>query len=315
MVPTDDLDCWPWYPQYNWIYNKLKIASSQAMSCGPHGVVPPSFPVFSKPVINLKGMGLGSRVIATPAEMETHSTPGHFWMPFLEGPHVSTDCAIVNGQVQWIRHATGIPWDDGMFKYWTLHAEALPALGGYITTWVSQNMANYTGMMNFETIGGKIIEAHLRFADQWCDMNGEGWIDALVRLYAKGIWQHADDHRQVGYSIPLFAKHNNNFKHPTPDQQTRIRSLPEVSSLTPSMKTKIRAITPCRPVVSVWGSSMHGIWKQVLPPSMSWQNASPKPPCFAPETSILRAGGDPNFSGHCRPRESCAESGVTPVPK
>jgi hypothetical protein len=231
LVPTDDLDCWPWYPQYNWIYDKLKIATSQGMSCGPHGVAPPSFPVFSKPVINLKGMGLGSRVIATPAEMETHSTPGHFWMPFLEGPHVSTDCALVNGEVQWIRHATGIPWDDGMFKYWTLHAEALPALGGYITTWVSRNMANYTGMMNFETIGGKIIEAHLRFADQWCDMNGEGWIDALVRLYAKGIWQHADDHRQVGYSIPLFAKHNNNFKHPTPGQQARIRSLPEVSSL------------------------------------------------------------------------------------
>ena len=35
-------------------------------------------------------------------------------------------------------------------------------------------------MMNFETIGGKIIEAHLRFADQWCDLNGKGWIEAMV---------------------------------------------------------------------------------------------------------------------------------------
>ncbi len=47
-------------------------------------------------------------------------------------------------------------------------------------------MHGYTGMMNFETIGGLIIEAHLRFADQWCDLYGEGWVEALVELYAAG---------------------------------------------------------------------------------------------------------------------------------
>ena len=34
--------------------------------------------------------------------------------------------------------------------------------------------AGYTGMVNFETIGGRIIEAHLRFADQWPDLYGGG---------------------------------------------------------------------------------------------------------------------------------------------
>ena len=230
-IPTDDLDCWPWYPEHNWIYDKLKIATSQGMPCGPHGVAPSSYPVFSKPIINLKGMGLGSRMIATAADMEAHSTPGHFWMPFLEGPHVSTDCAIINGLVQWIRHATGVPWVEGTFKYWTLHAEEIPQLATYLKAWVAKHMANYTGMMNFESIGGKIIEAHLRFADQWCDLNGKGWMDALVRLYASGVWNYADDDRRTGYSIPLFAKHNNNFKHPQPKQQACIRTMPEISSL------------------------------------------------------------------------------------
>jgi hypothetical protein len=86
-------------------------------------------------------------------------------------------------------------------------------------------------MMNFETIGGKIIEAHLRFADQWCDLNGKGWTEALVRLYAEGKWLYKEDQRRVGYSIPLFAKHNSNFVHPPRDQQARIRALPHVSSL------------------------------------------------------------------------------------
>ena len=41
-------------------------------------------------------------------------------------------------------------------------------------------------MVNFETIDARIIEVHLRFSDQWPDLYGAGWTDALVRLYARG---------------------------------------------------------------------------------------------------------------------------------
>ena len=230
LIPTDDFDAWPWYPKHNWIYDKLRIAQSQGFTSGPHGVMPTAFPVFSKPITNLKGMGVGSRVVSSEKEMLACSTPGHFWMPLLEGPHVSTDCAVVRGQVNWLRHATGVPGPEGTFKYWTLHADEMPEVATYLKAWVSKYMAAYTGMMNFETIGGKIIEAHLRFADQWCDLNGKGWIEAMVRLYADGIWDY-DEQRRVGYSIPLFARHNSNFSHPSMDLQTRIRAMPQVSSL------------------------------------------------------------------------------------
>ena len=133
--------------------------------------------------------------------------------------------------MKWLRHATGVPGPEGTFKYWTLHAEEMPDLATYLKTWVSKYMAAYTGMMNFETIGGKIIEAHLRFADQWCDLNGNGWIEAMVRLYTDGTWQYKEGQRRVGYSIPLFAKHNSNFVHPPRDRQACIRALPHISSL------------------------------------------------------------------------------------
>lgn len=230
LIPTDDFDAWPWYPKHNWIYDKLRIAQSQGFTSGPHGVMPTAFPVFSKPITNLKGMGVGSRVVSSEKEMLACSTPGHFWMPLLEGPHVSTDCAVVGGQVKWLRHATGVPGPEGTFKYWTLHADEMLEVATYLKAWVSKYMAAYTGMMNFETIGGRIIEAHLRFADQWCDLNGKGWIKAMVRLYADGIWDY-DEQRRVGYSIPLFARHNSNFAHPPQDLQTRIRAMPQVSSL------------------------------------------------------------------------------------
>jgi hypothetical protein len=230
LIPTDDFDAWPWYPKHNWIYDKLRIAQSQGFTSGPHGVMPPAFPVFSKPITNLKGMGVGSRVVSSEKEMLACSTPGHFWMPLLEGPHVSTDCAVVKGQVKWLRHSTGVPGPEGTFKYWTLHADEMPEVATYLKAWVSKYMAAYTGMMNFETIGGKIIEAHLRFADQWCDLNGKGWIEAMVRLYADGTWDY-EEQRRVGYSIPLFVRHNSNFAHPPRDLQTRIRAMPNVSSL------------------------------------------------------------------------------------
>lgn len=231
LIPTDDPDCWQLFPKHRWVYDKLKVADSQGLHCGPHGLMPGHFPVFSKPMVNLKGMGIGSRVLRTPDDFDRFYQPGHMWMPLLEGAHVSTDCAISNGRLVWSRHATGVPWSGGMFRYWTIHAARDPQLDGYLGHWVEHHMTGYTGMMNFETIGGRIIEAHLRFADQWCDLYGAGWVEALVQLYKTGAWQFADDGRREGFSIPLFASHGAAFRHPTAEMQSRIRAMPHVTSL------------------------------------------------------------------------------------
>lgn len=231
VIPTDDPDCWQLFPAHRWIYDKLQVAATQGLAAGPHGVMPPTFPVFSKPITNLKGMGIGSRVIHSAADMEHGYQPGHMWMPLLDGDHVSTDCAVVDGQVAWLRHATGVPWAGGMFRHWTIHAAPFPALTAHLADWVSAHMQGYSGMMNFETIGGTIIEAHLRFADQWCDLYGEGWVEALVRLYSEGRWHFADDVRCDGYSMPLFARHGHAFSHPPPALQAEVRAMPEVKSL------------------------------------------------------------------------------------
>ena len=231
LIPTDDMDAWPWNPQFNWVYDKLRMAQSQGFACGPHGVSPPEYPVFSKPITNLKGMGVGSRVISSAREMQRYATPGHFWMELFDGPHVSTDCAVAGGKIEWLRHAVGLASTQGMFSYWTLQVGEQPELAAYLRTWVLKHMAGYTGMMNFETIGGKIIEAHLRFADQWCDLYGKGWIEAVVRLYDRGVWQYKDDTPREAYSIPLFARHNRNFCHPPDERQSFIRNMPNISSL------------------------------------------------------------------------------------
>jgi hypothetical protein len=229
-IPTDDIDSHEWFPRFRWIYDKLKIAQSQALPCGMAGDPPASFPVFAKPNINLKGMGVGSGIVRNRAEFEKLPSD-HMWMPVLTGEHISTDCAIVNGKVQWMRHALGFPWLDGMFTHWIVETGQRVELANFLVDWIQRYITGYTGMMNFETIGGQIIETHLRFADQWCDLYGRPWFDALVKLYADGVWDLAVERRITGYSIPLFARHGHVPPHPPETLQSEIRNMPGVSSL------------------------------------------------------------------------------------
>jgi hypothetical protein len=230
-IPTEDGDAWAWYPAYKWIYNKLEIAESQGLPCGPHGLDPPSFPVFSKPIYNMRGMGAGSRVFRTLREYKHLQRPGHFWMPLLEGEHVSSDAAVVNGEPKWWRHVTAVPLEGGMFDYWTVLAESRPVIESYCGDWIRTNLGGYTGMVNLETIGARIIEAHLRFSDQWPDLYGDGWVEALIRLYADGVWRFDDNGRRDGYSVVLFGAHGIQYAHPPAEEVDELRRTPGVTSI------------------------------------------------------------------------------------
>jgi hypothetical protein len=230
-IPTEDADAWSWHPRHRWVYDKLRVAESQGFEAAPHGVMPPVFPVFSKPMINLRGMGVGSRAIASAEDYAAAWTAGHFWMRLLEGEHVSSDVAVVCGQPAWWRHATGVPGPGGTFDRWIIHAAPRPALEAACGAWIERHLAGYTGMVNLETIGGGIIEVHLRFADQWPDLYGAGWVAALIRLYAERRWQFADIDRRDGYSVVLFAPHGSSVRAPPGALLDEVRAMTGVSSV------------------------------------------------------------------------------------
>ncbi len=230
-ISTEDSDSWEWYPRHRWIYDKLAVALSQGLDAAPHGVMPRSFPVFSKPIMNLRGMGTGSQAIRSAEEYKANLTAGHFWCTLLTGAHVSSDAALVNGEPRWWRHTSGATAPGGTFDHWTIHAEAMPEIEDWCGDWARKHLAGYTGMVNFETIGGRIIEAHLRFADQWPDLYGAGWVEALIRLYVTGDWDYADIDRHDGYSVVLFGPHGPRYRHPSAPLVDELRSIPGVSSV------------------------------------------------------------------------------------
>jgi hypothetical protein len=176
-------------------------------------------------------MGIGSRVLHSAAEYEGNLTAGHMWMPLLHGRHVSSDVAVVDGMPCWWRHVTGTPSGEGTFDYWTVHAAADPLIEDYCSAWIRRHLGRYTGMVNIETIGGRMIEVHLRLSDQWPDLYGAGWVEALIRLYAEGRWVFDDCDRRDGYSVVLFAPHGPRYRHPPPSLVAQVRQLAEVSSV------------------------------------------------------------------------------------
>ena len=230
-IPTDDEHAWMWYPKHRWIYDKIAVALSQGLDAAPHGIPPPGFPVFSKPIINLRGMGAGSRVIRSMEEYGRVLTPGHMWMTMLEGRHISSDVAVVAGRPRWWRHVTGRPGPEGTFDYWTVHAEPDPEIEKRCGDWIGRHMSDFTGMLNFETINGWIIELHLRFSDQWPDLYGKGWVDALIGLYHRGVWEFADNDRRDGYSVVLFGPKERHYRHPPAEAVAEALKLPGVSSV------------------------------------------------------------------------------------
>lgn len=230
-IPTEDPDGYCWFPTQRLIYNKLFVAESQGLACAPHGVTPPQFPVFSKPIFNLRGMGVGSCVLPDLDSYRRHLTPGHFWMTLLTGEHISSDAAVERGRVTWWRHCRGVPAGEGTFDYWVVEADARVELEANLAGWVARHLGGYTGMLNLETLGGYIIDAHLRFADQWPDLYGAGWLAAVVGLYRHGRWEFSEGARRTGYSVALFGPHGREYRHPAPALTAQVRRMPQVSSV------------------------------------------------------------------------------------
>ena len=230
-IPTEDSDAWLWYPQHRWVYDKIAVAQSQGLAAAPHGVSPQAYPVFSKPIINLKGMGVASRILHSAAEYEENLTPGHMWMTLLQGRHVSLDVAVVDGEPYWWRHVTGTPGGEGTFDYWTVHAARDPALEDYCDAWIRRHLCGHSGIVNIETIGGRMIEVHLRMSDQWPDLYGAGWVEAAIRLYHEHKWVFGDQQRRDGYSAVLFGPHGRRYRYPPSGLVNEVRSIPGVSSV------------------------------------------------------------------------------------
>ena len=202
-IPVDDEHAYLCYRDLRWIFNKMDLCNSQGIKCAPIGVEPKKYPVFMKPIINLYGMGMEAKRIEE--ESDLTNKPGFFWMEYLEPPHISTDVVFYSGIPVWWGHTVAHKIDDTRFEMWEYRGDTrMNLVEEYITSWFKDHVGGYTGVFNFETLNGKIIDAHPRMSVQFVDLYGEGWLQAVANLYGGKEWNY-DGKGKIGYSVPIWS--------------------------------------------------------------------------------------------------------------
>lgn len=211
VIPLDDPEAYRLFPEYSWLYNKLMICEMQDFACGPDGINPEFFPVFVKPIYNLRGFGAGSGLATNESDYKSLICPGRMWMTSFSGDHISTDIALDKGRVVWLSHTKGTPASNGVFDVWQTGVTINENIKDNICTWAERIFCGFTGIINIETIDGGIIEVHLRMASQYIDLYPHGWLNAVVSLYAGNGWPIGMTDYGQGFSLPIVIPHGNNF--------------------------------------------------------------------------------------------------------
>lgn len=206
-IITNDIDAWKIYVIYHHIYNKIWIAESQNLSCGPMGVYPVEYPIVFKPIINLYGMSRSFKIIYNENDYDNNIKDGLFWEKYLSGNHYCIDIILLNGKIKFYSCLQSFPFTEGTFKY----HESIPEyiLPEHITKWILFHLKNYTGCFNIEIINDHIIEAHLRLNGDYYLYN-DNFTKELDKLYNRGIWE-LEYKIEKKYLIPVFINNKNNI--------------------------------------------------------------------------------------------------------
>ena len=162
ILRKNDIIAFQKFKSYNMVYNKLQIANEQNLRCNICPIIPDEYPVVLRPIYNLFGMGLDSMKIRNEKEFLKNSKNGYFWTQFLTGEHISWDLIIREGLIIYHVSFHGHKKTFGTFNYWEQIYREIPK---NVRMLVNKYFKNYTGNVNMETIGNKVIEVHLRMGD------------------------------------------------------------------------------------------------------------------------------------------------------
>lgn len=206
-IITNDIDAWSHHKNFRKIYNKLWLVEIQNIDCAPIGVIPSTYPIIIKPIINLYGMSRGFKKINNKKEYLMNQSDGCFWMPFLNGKLYTVDLILDKGKIVGCYCLESRPSFSGTFEYHVYRPNY--KLSPKIKNLIENNFDNYYGPMNIEIINDIIIEGHLR-------LNGDYYIyDDKFLKNLSNLMDRKDYNLKVKkkkfYLFPYFVSANFNL--------------------------------------------------------------------------------------------------------
>ena len=181
FIPTEDSDAWMWNPAHRWVYDKLAVAAEPGPDSRAAWRRSAELSGVLQAHLQPQGHGRGqprarSRPTTTPAPTSRVISGRPCSKATMSAATSPWSTASRSGGAT----RRGVASGAGTFDYWEVHAVPAPAVEDWCGAWCRQHLKGYTGMLNLETIGGRIIEVHLRFADQWPDLYG-AWLGRGAR--------------------------------------------------------------------------------------------------------------------------------------
>ena len=175
-VPAFDKKAHKQYLDHNFVYDKLWIVKSQNLPCGKledlfseennepeeDSIV---YPIFIKPRWgHLSASSKNCFKIQTTADLAPYKDYKEMmWSGFIDAKEGMTDYILLNGNIM---HQITYIYSDkqhGFTDEWKfVSAESTPP--EHITAWVEKHLRRFTGIVNVQHRGGKIIEVGLRLA-------------------------------------------------------------------------------------------------------------------------------------------------------
>lgn len=175
MKFINDCDVWASCPRdWLWIYDKLIVAQHANVLSGPAGVtVPAAGWYIVRPISNIRMMGRGAKRCWLEPGDNMQVPDGYFWSEVLTGDHISVDYHW-GKSVLCVQGFKDDPDRLDRFNRWIkIHGDhTLP-------TWL-QGLEATQEWINVEYIGGRAIEVHLRYNDDFANHDS----DEIVPVWA-----------------------------------------------------------------------------------------------------------------------------------
>lgn len=195
---VDDKDVWHTVHSDDlWIYDKLIVAKKAGHLAGPAGVpVPHADWYIVRPITNIRMMSRGAiKQYLTP---EDDIVPdGYFWSEIFTGNHISVDYhyGIQDTTVQGFRHSDRLD----RFCKWTRIDIRIPIPA------ILRDICVKYRWLNVEYVGGKVIEIHARYNDDFCNHTGTTiipvWRDEVTTKPDNATWYESPSAYRQGFWI------------------------------------------------------------------------------------------------------------------
>lgn len=186
-----DSDVWKFIDADDlWIYDKLILSKKLGYECGPAGVAPSKEKEYIvRPCVNFRMMGRGASTMILSPSNHNQVPDGYFWCEKFTGQHISYDFRY-GKQVLAVE---GIKEDNGRLDRFEMWAKVnsnfnLPS--------ILLPIAKKYEWLNVETIGGHIIEVHLRYNDDFRNHKG----DIIIPVWKEEFYQSECDDR-IGFIV------------------------------------------------------------------------------------------------------------------